>query len=265
MACHRIAGDGLGLGGRKRRPPDGAHDIAACSKGAAGVRATRRENYADRRGEEGFTLLELLIAMTLLGLLMALLFGGLRFGARAWEHSEAHTTGMDDVRLAQAFIRSEIEQAYPLLVLTDPIHPHMDFEGGTEALVFLAPAPTSIAAAGRARIDLRVVDRGSRSMLVVRARPELAWDDDRDAIHEESLLAGVRSLRFSYFGSDSPGASRQWQERWTNRFRLPELIRVAVEFGPGDTRVWPTLVVAPRIAVDVNCLYDPLTKGCRGR
>ena len=40
-------------------------------------------------GERGFTLLELLIAMTLLGLLMLGLFGGLRLGARVWEAGDA--------------------------------------------------------------------------------------------------------------------------------------------------------------------------------
>ena len=38
-------------------------------------------------GEAGFTLLELLISMTLLGLLMLVVLGGLRFGARAWERN----------------------------------------------------------------------------------------------------------------------------------------------------------------------------------
>ena len=37
------------------------------------------------RDHNGFTLVELLVATTLLALLSVVLFGGLRFGARAWE------------------------------------------------------------------------------------------------------------------------------------------------------------------------------------
>lgn len=229
------------------------------------MRAAPQRKYRDREGEAGFTLLELLIAMTLLGLLMALLFGGLRFGARVWERSKEHTTGMDDVRIAQALIRTGIEQTYPLFLLTDPIHPHMDFNGEPEALSFLATAPVGIAAAGRAHFDLRTTPSDGSAALIIRVRPELAWDDDQNATHQETLLAGLRSLKLSYYGYETQGGTAQWADRWTDRFHLPELVRVEVAFEPGDTRVWPDLVVAPRIAADVDCLYDPLTKGCRGR
>jgi prepilin-type N-terminal cleavage/methylation domain-containing protein len=56
----------------------------------------RSTRYVARKGADpvsslaadaGLTLLELLVAITLLGLLMAALFGGLRLGARAWELS----------------------------------------------------------------------------------------------------------------------------------------------------------------------------------
>ena len=40
----------------------------------------------------GFTLVEILVAITLLGLLMAALFGGVQLGVRAWESSEAEET-----------------------------------------------------------------------------------------------------------------------------------------------------------------------------
>jgi len=52
---------------------------------------------------------------------------------------------------------------------------------------------------------------------------------------------------------------------WTLPSRLPRLVRVKIEFPDGDARFWPELLVAPRIDVDVGCVYDALTKRCRGR
>ena len=66
-----------------------------------------------RRAEAGFTLLELLVSMTLLALLAIAMFGSLRFGARAWDRSEAHGAGMEQVRLVQQLLRRDLEQAYP--------------------------------------------------------------------------------------------------------------------------------------------------------
>ena len=48
-------------------------------------RLCRPRGHHRHRSEAGFTLIELLVALTLLGLISVVLFGGLRFGTRAWE------------------------------------------------------------------------------------------------------------------------------------------------------------------------------------
>ena len=65
------------------------------------------------RRDAGFTLIELLISLTLLGLLLVLLFGGLRFGIRAWEHGTTTVEAIDTVRAVQDLLRSKIERACP--------------------------------------------------------------------------------------------------------------------------------------------------------
>jgi general secretion pathway protein J len=36
-------------------------------------------------------------------------------------------------------------------------------------------------------------------------------------------------------------------------------------FADGDARRWTDLIVSPRVDVDTTCVYDMLTKRCRGR
>ena len=74
--------------------------------------AARRQ----RGGERGFTLLELLVAITLLGLLMAALLGGLRLGARVWETGEARLDASARVQIVQDFLRQRITEALPFEV-----------------------------------------------------------------------------------------------------------------------------------------------------
>ena len=50
-----------------------------------------------RLRQGGFTLLELLIAITLLGLILVLLFGGLRLGMRSWDAGQLNVDTMNTV------------------------------------------------------------------------------------------------------------------------------------------------------------------------
>lgn len=216
-----------------------------------------------RRGEAGFTLLELLVSMALLALLTVVLFGALRFGARAWDSGEAHSTGMDEVRLVQGLLQREIEQAYPFWLTTDPLHPTVDFRGAEDSMDFLAPPPRVVVGGGRARIAFERAADGRYEQLVMRAEPELS-SENATAL-EEPLLRNLASIRFSYFGADSVGAPPVWHANWSDRQTMPLLVRVHVEFPKGDARSWPELVVAPRIFADANCVYDPANRNCRGR
>ncbi|MEE9250386.1 MAG: prepilin-type N-terminal cleavage/methylation domain-containing protein, partial [Alphaproteobacteria bacterium] len=65
--------------------------------------------------ERGFTLLEVLIAMTLLGLIMMLLFGGLRLGTRAWETNSDRVEEISQIEISHQIIRRMLAQAYPLV------------------------------------------------------------------------------------------------------------------------------------------------------
>jgi general secretion pathway protein J len=46
---------------------------------------------------------------------------------------------------------------------------------------------------------------------------------------------------------------------------MPHLVRVHVEFTAGDRRVWPDLIVAPRIETDAACAVPNGARGCQDR
>ena len=76
-------------------PPDSAAGVS-CRAGGGG---------------RGFTLVELLVVLALLGLVSVALIGALRFGLRAWDTGERRVEQLNRVQAVQAFLRRRIQQA----------------------------------------------------------------------------------------------------------------------------------------------------------
>ena len=223
----------------------------------------RQIPQAHHSQDAGFTLVEVLAAVALLSLLSLVLLGSLQFGLKAWERGAAHADRVDHITLAQNLLRRVIEDAYPYFFAADPTRGQVEFEGTASSLRLLTSPPRALGGGGRSRLSLSVDRRGEGFDLVVAARPELASNLGHAA--KKVLVANVLSVELSYFGKGRSDRTAAWRERWTGETSPPQLVRIQVRFPAGDTRLWPELVVAPRIAVDIGCVYDPLTKQCRGR
>jgi general secretion pathway protein J len=206
----------------------------------------------------GFTLLELLVAMTLLGLLSVVLYGALTFGVRTWERSETLTAATNGVRQVQSLLATELSRAYPELIASDPDHQRIAFDGRPHELTYLARDPFHPGALDRIDVGLSQ----AHGTLLRRASLELSAGD-RGAT--TALLRGVSTFDVSYFGPARKDSPPEWQAAWQNRMTLPVLIRIHATFSQKGMPPWPDLIVAPRISADVSCDFDPLTNDCQGR
>jgi general secretion pathway protein J len=215
----------------------------------------------DNTPEAGFTVVELLVALTLLSFLSVALFGTLRFGFTAWTRGGAHAEATEQTAMVQDLLRRLIADAYPFFLSTDPRNLRIAFDGTSQSLALLAPTPIAIGGGGRSNFVLSAQRHGDRVDLVIAAKPELA----EGTSIKKTLLADSQAVAFSYFGRRRSDPGAQWHDAWTGETEMPALVRVQIRFAADDARVWPELVVAPRIAADVACVYDTLTKHCRGR
>ena len=198
----------------------------------------------------GFTLLELLIAITLLGLLMAALFGGLRLGARAWERGEERLDESGRLQVVQNFLRERLGEAYPLSTDDQAGRPMLAFEGSSDAVRFVTLMPEHLGT-GFAEFLLAVADRGEAKDLIVQWR---RFDDPQDAPRADDqkepqtkvLLEGIEALEIAYYGALQRGQPAIWREQWLEaRVDMPQLVRLRVVFFEGDRRYWPDLIVRP--------------------
>ena len=215
--------------------------------------------------EAGFSLVEVLVALVLLGLLSMALFASVRFGVTAWQRGGERSDQIHTSMLVQDLLRRLIGQAYPLVLADGTGTGRVDFAGTSTSLDFLAPVPVALASGGRARFKVAIERRGGGTDLVMTSRPELAAADAPAELTRKTLLATIEMAEFAYFGAAQSQPASQWHDRWGGELSLPALVRLRVRFARSDPRLWPDLTIAPRITADVGCTYDPLTKLCRGR
>ena len=216
-------------------------------------------------GAAGFTLIEILTALTLVGLLATLVFGGVRLAARAWERADARAEDAADRWAVENVLRDAITAAYPAFASADLDDRGIVFDGEAHSLVVLAPLPRAVAAGVLAQMRFYLRGGEPSKALVMAWRLDLRSSDGGGALPETPivLLDRVRRIDFAYFGVDEAGDAPAWQGSWADRTALPQLVRIHLERSDPALPAWPDLVAEPRRMINTACVFDPLVGQCR--
>ena len=193
----------------------------------------------------GFTLVELLIAIALFGLILTGLYSGLRMATRASDAGEAHATDSDELRAVMGFLRFELGQVYPL-VFSDEDDQQVIFEGEPDRLMFVARLPQHRGVEGAYLISL-VADQDRLVLRYRLTKPDRQYlFESGDTGKEVVVVPGVENVGFSYYGKR--GRSARFYSRWDDPERLPKLVRMRIR-PKGRGVHWPDLIVPIRAEV----------------
>lgn len=206
--------------------------------------------------QSGFTLVELLVAIVLLGMISVALFGGIRFGARSWEAGHRRLEQINEVEVAQTVLRRLLGKAREV-TLFDAARSRdaVSFSGHSDAVYFAAPLPAHRGIGGAYGFSLQVSNRFGGGDLVLAwrlQRPETPPAEAGEFEDQTVLLSDIRDVSFAYFGAPESGRTDDWQDVWDGTGGLPRLVRMTVEFEADDGRVWPALTIAPALASTVT-------------
>ena len=178
--------------------------------------------------QSGFTLLELLVGLTLMILLVVLLASSMRSGLDVTRRVETRATDTQAMVAAHEAFQDIIETAFPSRS-TDAHGASMRFDGTTSGLELLGPS--------RAEPPAGLISRGLTPLGLVISNDRMALTRARA---ERRVIAALPpGAVFSYFGATQRDQAAEWREEWIGQRTFPSLVRLRV---PG----WPDAIARPR-------------------
>jgi general secretion pathway protein J len=187
----------------------------------------------------GFTLLEVLVALTVLGLLLFGLVQGSHFVLLGWDRTTRLAARTEDLDAVDRTLRRLIVQAKPGSTWEPLV-----FAGTAHSVTFnsIVPLPVGAFPTQRANVEL-VVDAAHRLLL--------RWTPHFHAINvgrpppavTTEILDGVDRLELSYWSETQGGG---WTSIWQNE-APPALVRIRIIFSDPSHGRWPDILVAPML------------------
>jgi general secretion pathway protein J len=187
------------------------------------------------QAQHGFTLLETLVALVVLGMLIAGLTQGVRTGVSAWQAQKKSLAARDDLQGTDTLLRDLLARIDPGGASGQP----PVIVGTAHSLTFTTTLPQAADALATREADMTLsVDNAHRLQLLwlLHYRNRIRATPPEHAI----LLHEVDHLEIAYWKDARVG----WQSEWSGP-ALPRLIRVRIAFSSTRGRRSPDIVVAP--------------------
>ncbi|NOR20341.1 MAG: prepilin-type N-terminal cleavage/methylation domain-containing protein [Xanthomonadales bacterium] len=206
-------------------------------------------NKSPQKGA-GFTLVELLLAITLMSILLGLTYTGLRAATRSSERGEKMLADGGEIRASHQFLRRQLNQMLPLAfgATGNNDNDRIVFVGDAGSIQYVAPMPGYLGSGGPQVQFIELASANDEGVLQFSHALLQGYQDEhlfeRDPV---ILLEGVESGGFEFLGLSEDGEPTGWTTSWDQPDKLPVAVRLNVEFSDDRQMLWPELLAGVRI------------------
>jgi prepilin-type N-terminal cleavage/methylation domain-containing protein len=195
----------------------------------------------DARRAAGFTLLEVVLAMTALGMVTAIVYGAFHLGIRSVEKGQVAAVSAQRLRAASDVIRRQIKSMTAVACRFEKggdLVPYFVIETNPPSLSFVTTAGLH---GGGGLEHVRYYVRSDPPQLIIEASTDFWFRKDgvcsgvkTSGTTEAVLLDGFRTIEFK---AESYGDGEDWHEEGgVEGVGLPRSISIVVDGLPGSTR-----------------------------
>jgi general secretion pathway protein J len=207
--------------------------------------------------EAGFTLIELMVSLTILGVILALLAGALRVISKNWEANTDRIETLDMLSRAADILRRDAAGLQRVVTTSGGAAPSYVFTGAEDHLSFVTLEPPYPTASGPYFVDYSLARNGPAVELIrARALYRKGMESFPGATPANRVRLAEGSYRYRFAYADKSIGTAGWRSSWPDRLRLPDLIRLQVVDARSNAPVGASLVVAVRADAELGCLAE---------
>ena len=190
---------------------------------------------------KGFTLIEVLIALTLLSIMVILLFTSLKICADSWEKGENKINTVNEIAVVYNFFQHHLTTAKPLFNNTATGEKSFSFQGKSQSMQFVSAFPASAGKLGMQLFSVNLLEEDNEQSINVALVPFISLTVDKEPSKDEvTLIEHVSEFKLSYFGSEDGITEGSWSEEWVDKAILPNLVKINILLTNGY--FWPEMI-----------------------
>ncbi|NWF75480.1 MAG: type II secretion system protein [Nitrospirae bacterium] len=176
---------------------------------------------ANKSCNKGFTILELIISITLMGIIVVILMGAMRLGLRSIESGEKKTEQLERMRSSINIIDYQIQSQFPLTYTDEDGNKSYYFQAGQDFMQFATNYSIWNGGKGYVIATYKVIPEDNKEALYV-SENIIGIDEIRDT----KLFDNYEKIYFEYFTRDLLTEEGKWVNEWTNEMSFPEKVKI---------------------------------------
>lgn len=208
---------------------------------------------AKRDCEAGYTVIELLVATTLLAMFGIALAAVVRFGLSSEAMLSNRHGGAQNWMAARDFLESRIGSAtaVPFATSAGDVR-RLPLQGIEDEMSFYAPAPDVDGGVGLAKYRIYVQRTANANNLMCEVQAQRA-SGASDSVRSSVLLTSAAAIKFSYFGATEASPSPSWRPDWRSIAFNPAIVNVKFESSMAAQIAMPNIAISLTITADMGC------------